>query len=567
MDGDPRALYRSLPHSFIFAGMGRIRDCLFSKNVCWRRSGTAAFFLLLTGVLSAQPDTLAGFDMHFRRAHIYSEASMFGPAIDELNAAIETAKHNRQEKQRIQAGIALGELLRKTGDFEKSLALLRSLGAAADYPDLQVKRLDRIAAVYGEWQAEKTVNRSDSVARYLDSALRLSGKLQLPGQQASIYNQLGYHTTAKDREKGLYYLQTAATLFMSLGDTHNYVGARTNMLRTYLLARDSGHAGEIIRDLVPLVNGRKWYTAEIELYRLAASYVREFYHDPAAERRWESLADLRVIANLEAVNTAQVHAFRTLYETRKLQDELDARQQRLDREARRTRDLVLFSFMLGVLALVVLVLLLRERKLRRQLKAINADLEKSTEKYRLLMLESNHRIKNNLQMVISMLHFDEAEAHRDPADAFRRMAQKIRTIGALHRHLSADEHNELVPLDAYFTTIAGLYQDIAPGMPEVSCRVTPVSIRSERILYFGLILNEMLANTVAHGTAGSGVISVEVQKEGGQYRFDYRDGSAHAPSAARGTGSRLIRQLTERIGGTDFRFDPSDGHYQFLFHA
>lgn len=557
------------PPFLIFAPMSKSSGSFIRTHIPRHRNRLVGLclFLLLPVVLAAQTLSSHTFETHFQDAHTYSEASMFGPAMEELNAAIEIAKQHNNEKQHITAGIALAELMRKTGDFEKGIMLLHSLGTAAAFPDLQVKRLDRMAAIYGEWQVQGKAKNADSIPIYLDSALHLSEQVKLPAQEASIYNQLGYHTSGFDREKGLQYLQKSAALFLSLRDTHNYVGARTNMLRCYLAANDSLHAGELIRHLIPLVKNRKWFTAEIELYRLTASYEKQFHHDAAAVRYWESLADVRVIANLEAVNTAQVNAFRTLYETRRLQDELDARQQSLEREARRTRDLVLFSVVLGTLAVIVLVLLLRERRLRKQLKTINTDLEKSTEKYRLLMVESNHRIKNNLQMVISILHYDEQEGNQHAGDAFRRMAQKIQTIAALHRHLSADEHNELVRMDVYFATIAGLYRDIAPGMPPVNCDVVPVTVRSERMVYFGLILNEMLANTVAHGAVPRGSITVNVKAAGALYCFDYRDDSAHDTSAARGTGTRMIRQLTERVGGTGFHFDPANGHYQFLFHG
>lgn len=557
-----------MPAFVKFAGMAKISGIFLNTGSSFHRNALAAvLFMLSGGLLPAQPVLPGSFDAHIRDAHTYSEASMYGSAMEELNAAIETAKQHKQEKQQLTASIALGELMRKTGDFEKGIALLHTLGKAAAYPDLQVKRLDRMAAIYAEWQAPGHLNRADSIKIYLDSALHLSERVKLPAQEASIYNQLGYITVATDREKGLLYLQKSASLFLSLGDTHNYVGARTNMLRCYLAANDSLHSGELIRQLVPLVKNRKWYTAEIELYRLAASYAQQFYKDPAAMRHWESLADQRVIANLEAVNTAQVNAFRTLYETRKLQDELAARQSSLDREARRTRELVLFSVLLAVLVVIVLLLLLRERRLRMQLKSINSDLEKSTEKYRLLMVESNHRIKNNLQMIISMLHYGEPGGNRETNDAFQRMAQKIQTIGALHLHLSADEHNELVMMDAYFETIAGIYRDIVPDLPPLRCEVVPVAVRSERMVYFGLILNEMLANTVAHGAVPPGGIVVQVKAEGDAYCFDYRDGSEHHAAATVGTGTRLIRQLIERVGGTGFHFEQANGHYKFYFHG
>lgn len=528
-------------------------------------------FLLLCwpGVVQAQNALPDEYDLHYSRAHTYSDASLYGPAIDELNAAIDYATGHAQEERCIEAGIALGELLRKTGDYEKGLLQLDTLKRASAYPPLQVRRLGRIAAIYSEWQAPPEINGNDSALCYLDSALKLSANQHLPAEEASLYNELGYHTYGTDHEKGLQYLLHSTTLFIGLRDTHNYVGAMTNVLRCNIAQQDTGRAGSVIRELVPLIKNRKWYSAEIELYRLAASFELLFRHDSIAALRWSTMAGQSSLANLEATNSAQVNAFRTLYDTRKLQGELQAQQEALDRETQRTRELIFFSLLLGLFAVVVIALLLRERALLRRLKVTNAELEMSTEKYKVLMVESNHRIKNNLQMVISMLHYSENEAHDYPREAFHRMAQKIRTVSALHHHLSADVHNELVGLDVYFTAIAGLYNDIAPGIPEIHCRVAPVGIRSERIVYFGLILNEMMANTIAHRSTENenSRIEVCVTESGEHYRFTYDDHSTHDPLARKGTGSKLIAQLIDRVGGTAFSFNPANGHYHFIFHG
>lgn len=522
-------------------------------------------FADLSHAQNATPDQ---YNLHYNTAHTYSDASLYGPAFDELTAAIDYAAAHAQEERFIEANIALAELLRKTGDYEKAIHQLDTLKRAALYPSLQVRRLGRIAAVYSEWKAPKEINSNDSVFLYLDSALNLSAIRHLPAEEASLYNELGYRTYATDPEKGLQHLLHSAAIFTSLRDTHNYVGAMTNVLRCHMSQQDSARAGSVLRELLPLVHNRNWYSAEIELYRLAATFEMIFRRDSAAAQTWSSKVDRSTIAHLEASHSAQVNAYRTLYETRKLQGELEAQQEALEREAQRTRELIFFTLLLALFAVVVIVLLLRERRLRQRLKTSNADLEMSTEKYKLLMIESNHRIKNNLQMVISMLHYSESES-QESGNAFQRLTQKIRTISTLHQHLSADIHNELVPLDLYFAAIAESYNDIAPRPWNFRCSVVPVQIRSERIVYFGLILNEMLANTVAHRSAANenSPIEISVTATDEFNCFTYIDHSAHNSSEHKGTGSRLIAQLIDRVGGTDFIFNPANGQYQFHFHA
>lgn len=512
------------------------------------------------------------FALHFNRAAAYNELSLYGPCIEELNTAIDYARAHHLEEQRINAVIMLAEIMRKTGDFDKGLELLTALEGTASYPQLHVQKLGRIAAIYNEQKPTGTINQPDSVLHYLDSALKIATTLHLTAEEAGLYNELGYTVSGKNRQLGLSYLLKAAKLFDSLHDTHNYVGAMTNVLRCYLALRDTAKAREIINELLPLTQGKHWYTAEIELYNNIAGYYK-LLGDSVTAQYWNSKADKSLIEDLKSINSSQVHAFRTLYETKKLKEqvtemeqEANLKQEALDRQTARTRELIVYLSILVLLIMGMVALLLRERKLKRQLKNANGELHISNEKYQVLMVESNHRIKNNLQMVISMLQYSENQPSNN-SDAFKRMSNKIQTISALHRHLSVDVHNELVTLDVYFAAIVELYGTISSTASPIACTVAPVGIRSERIVYFGLILNEMLANTIEHRTEERGAIMIAVKESGQNYLFDYRDGSFHDPTAAKGTGSALIRQLIQRVGGSEFRFDPAHGHYQFQFYG
>lgn len=528
---------------------------------------------ILANIAVAQPrEAIKEFELYYERAMVYNNLSLFGQSINELNLAIEYANRNNQKEQSINATITLAEVMRKTGDFDKSLELLMNLPQTPLYPKLHVRKLGRIAAIYNEWSTPKTQTPKDSVIRYLDSALKMSVSLNLQAEQAGLYNELGYTIASANPHKGLTYLLKSAEMFEYQKDTHNYVGSMTNVLRVYVGLRDVEKAKEVIDRLLPLVNGKQWYTAETELYNTIASHYR-FLKDTVSAQYWESRADKSTIRNLEAINSANVNAFRTLYETKKLKEQVTAmelvaqlKQAALDRQARRMRELVIYLLVLALLVMGVVALLLRERKLKQWLKTTNTDLQVSNEKYQMLMVESNHRIKNNLQMVISMLQYSGREADKEISEAFRQMSGKIQTISMLHKHLTVDAHNEQVPMDVYFSEIIAYYQNMVPVITQITASIAPVKIKSERIVYFGLILNEMIANTIAHGNSISGQIQFSVKSVAKGYCFEYTDGSVHAQKAAKGTGSALIRQLAHRVGGTDFIFNPSNGQYRFTFY-
>lgn len=528
--------------------------------------------ILGTPIAGLPQDAEKEFEAYYERATVYNNLSLFGQCINELNLAIEYAHRHQLKEQALNATITLSETMRKTGDFDKGLELLMNLPQTALYPKLQVRKLGRIAAIYNEWSTSRIQSPKDSVIRYLDSALKMSVSLSLQAEQAGLYNELGYTIASTNPHKGLTYLLKSAEMFEHQKDTHNYVGSMTNVLRVYVGLKDNKKAKEVIDRLLPLVNGKQWHSAEIELYNTIASHYR-FLKDTVSAQYWVSRADKSTIRNLEAINSAQVNSFRTLYETKKLKEQVTAmelvtqlKQEALDRQTRRTRELVVYLLVLALLVIGVVALLLRERNLKRRLKTTNTDLQISNEKYRMLMVESNHRIKNNLQMVISMLEYSGKQASKETSEAFHQMSGKIQTISLLHKHLTTYAHNEKVAMDAYLNEIIAYYQNMAHAIPQIYASIIPVKINSERIVYFGLILNEMIANTIAHGDSEESLIQFSITPLAQGYNFAYTDGSKHNPAAAKGTGSTLIRQLTQWVGGTEFEFTPSTGQYNFTFY-
>lgn len=528
--------------------------------------------ILVTPIAGLPQDAAKEFEAYYERAIAYNEVSLFGQSINELNFAIEYAHRNNLKEQNIRATITLAETMRKTGDFDKSHELLVSLRQTPLYPKLHVRKLGRIAAVYNEWNTPRVKRPKDSVIRYLDSALTIAASIHLQAEQAGLYNELGYTIASTQPYKGLTYLLKSAEMFENQKDTHNYVGAMTNALRVYAGLKDTVKSNEIINKLVPLLADKQWHSAATELYKTIASYYR-LLKDSTTAQYWASKADKSTISNLEAINSAQVNAFRTLYETKKLKEQVAAmqlltqlKQEELNRQTKRTRELVVYLSVLALLAVGVIALLLRERTLKKVLKTTNNDLQVSNEKYRILMVESNHRIKNNLQMVISMLQYAGRGADKEIAEAFNQMSGKIQIISLLHKRLTAGVHNEQVPMDVYLGEIIAYYQNMVHTLPQIATAIAPVKIKSERIIYFGLILNEMVTNTIAHRNSKSGFIQFSVKSHAQGYGFEYSDGSAHAPGAVKGTGSTLIQQLIQRVGGVNFTFNPSDGQYTFTFY-
>lgn len=521
-------------------------------------------FFLLPFANSFSQDSIAivEFDKHFELAEGYNNFSFYAECMDEVNAALKIAKEQDWEVKEISLNIFLAEVKRKTQDHAEGLSLLYNLHNSINYPKLHVKKLGRMAALINEMPGIIDLARNrDSVLHYLDSALRIATKLGLQSEQAGLYNELGFTIGALDVDSSLWYLEKSAQLFNSIGDTPNYVVVLTNIMRTHTLQGDYEKVEPIVVEILNLIQSSSWNSTgvKLEFYRTLTFYYITI-GDSLKFTSWNVEKYKAKAEILETMNSSKLNSFRALYETDKYRKEASQGVEKLIIETKRRKELITYLTLFIILSLGVVFLLIRERKLKRAVK-------KANEKYHLLIVESNHRIKNNLQMIISMLEYSSKDVTGKDSFALKRISGKIQTISALHKHLYLDVHNEKVDLKTYFDEIISLYQNISNNRFKIDTEINKISIPSERIIYFGIIFNEMLSNTIEHSVSLDRMVQIKVIDVEDCLQFTYQDNSSFEATNNGGVGTNLIEQLVKRIEGFNFKIERKTGMYQFDFYA
>jgi two-component sensor histidine kinase len=178
-----------------------------------------------------------------------------------------------------------------------------------------------------------------------------------------------------------------------------------------------------------------------------------------------------------------------------------------------------------------------------------ASLEEALEQNRLLFREIHHRVKNNLQTVASLVRLQSL-----PQDAKRELANRIAAMAAVHEQIYRSEHMGDVNLDSYLESII---RDIELGFDrpvEVECELETIPISADRASVVGLIVTEVLSNSLKHGFPGdrSGQITVGLARtDEGAIRLEITDDGAgfDAESATEGLGLKLIRSFAQQLGG------------------
>lgn len=176
------------------------------------------------------------------------------------------------------------------------------------------------------------------------------------------------------------------------------------------------------------------------------------------------------------------------------------------------------------------------------------------ERYRLRLSEMQHRMKNTLAVVSSMLVMEQFQ-HTD-AHVKERLNGLVNRVGALalaHEQLNADADATVVELAPYLAQLASNLALQYSGL-QIETDLEAVAIPPYQATPLGLIVNELLTNALKYAfPSGIGTIRITLRcdrhtKEATLTVAD--DGVGMGPPRPGSLGTRLVHRLAGQIGGT-----------------
>ncbi|MBP2298606.1 sensor histidine kinase [Azospirillum picis] len=196
-------------------------------------------------------------------------------------------------------------------------------------------------------------------------------------------------------------------------------------------------------------------------------------------------------------------------------------------------------------------------------------LDRALAEKEVLLRDIHHRVKNNLQVILSLL---ELQAQRSPEleGPFSEALTRINTMGLIHEQIYRSTGDSAVRLDSFIEALADHLRSFhrRPGREvTIHHRVEAVSLDLNRIVPFALILNEVVSNAFKHAFADrpSGSITITVRSEGETLRLTIEDDGVGTgspvpagPGGRRSMGMDLIRAFSRQIHG-EYRFTCTGG--------
>jgi len=178
----------------------------------------------------------------------------------------------------------------------------------------------------------------------------------------------------------------------------------------------------------------------------------------------------------------------------------------------------------------------------------------------ILLAELEHRVKNNLNVVASLISLGASELEEGSSKKILVEAQtRIRSMSLIYEQLYKGRASGKVALKAYVEELSrSLVQTyaLASGKVELELQIDDWELDTKRAVPLGLIVNELVANALKYAFPGdsAGRISVSLARRDGTVSLAVTDDGSGLPGSVAsledgGMGFKIVSALTAQLGG------------------
>jgi two-component sensor histidine kinase len=526
-----------------------------------------------------------------RKALLLQLNGEFGNSAELFTQSIEYYSSHNQPQNEANGLVSIAEMYRSSGQFNLakfhiSQAVVMDAAGQIQEDEIRARLWHRYAAIVLE--ADKDI---PNAILFSNRSLSFSEPLQLYDHMAISYLELGYvyYNIQDDRAEGYY--QRAIDIWHQIGDIRSYANGLTNLCRLYYSQNKLEEALQTSAKLRTLFQkyafkDLKQNVLEMEanIFAKTKNYRRAFYTLDSAATLDDSVRSEQFDRSLIEIgkkyqNELAMQQLKTS-EVEKNQAIAEAENERFVKTA------VIIALCFS--AIIILLLVFLYRRLMRQNNSIqkqqeviqkqNISLNQTLLQKQALLQEVHHRVKNNLQIITSMLNM-QANAEHDVSTilSIRKAQQRVRAIAMIHEKLykkedlvSVNFHNYLVELTdqikgATFDENFKVWFDI---------KSSDIELNIDIAIPLGLIINEIATNSLKYAfiDRDEGKISITFSKsEQGVYTLMMSDNGVGIPEERPGPksgslGRNLIDLLVRQLKA-ELKVSSNFGtHYNIQFY-
>ena len=204
-------------------------------------------------------------------------------------------------------------------------------------------------------------------------------------------------------------------------------------------------------------------------------------------------------------------------------------------------------------------------------RLIASSLKDKNEEKTVLLKEVHHRVKNNLQVIISLLRLQLQDLNDENlVKPYNESINRVMAMSLIHEKIYQSADLAKIDLKNYIETLISDLISSYDIQNNISYHIVSEieSINIKNLVPTALLLNELISNSIQHGFINSNrpIINVKLIKQNSALLLDYSDNGEWINVARKGSlGMELISSLAEQLNGKFTRKTDSGTHYFFEF--
>lgn len=370
------------------------------------------------------------------------------------------------------------------------------------------------------------------------------------------------------------YYESAAHAYLGLADCYSKMGehqnARASMDSAFVMFTKSGHPSN-----------------EYEAYKTNAGVYLAAKNFEAATREYGKyirVKDSIVQSDLQR----QVVNDQVAFELDKKESQLQEQKLRIEENQialeKNKGDKMILLVAIVAIALISIILFVANKNSNKKQKELekkneeisskNLVIEQALNDKDALIKEVHHRVKNNLQIISSLLRLQSAKQTDDQIQTmFDESVKRIQSMALVHELLYRNKNLNSIPVHTYIQNLAdGLSSSYGMNSRiSITVHCEPAQIDIDTVVPLGLIVNELVTNSIKHAfdTSG-GRIDIVFEKAGDKHRLIVKDNGKGLPTnfeslKENSLGMELVDALADQISA-QYTCESNKGvKFEFLF--
>tara|TARA_R110002049_G_scaffold250754_3_gene425116 strand:+ start:3080 stop:5092 length:2013 start_codon:yes stop_codon:yes gene_type:complete len=467
----------------------------------------------------------------------------------------------------------IGNIYQEIGNYSKALVFHRK---ASEIYRQNNKNAQQLISYNNIAVSHLKLKDFDSAIYYLQKIIKDPNNFSNSHINSKVYLNLGIISLdKKEYNEAISNLNTSYNISLRNGDKMGQLISLFNLGETYVSNRQFDKGEEVLNSALSLIQemGTNRYFKEVHalLYELSVEkgdYKAALNYHKAYSDFQDSIyenVESRVFDMMELKYRSERESFKDSLKLVRKNNIIAVSEAKREQEQKSEQILRNLLIVCLLFAAGIIILILNKYKSQRKSNAIidatNEELKKtliSKEEKELLLKEIHHRVKNNLQIISSLMRLQSnITVENSLKTNYQEMQGRINSMALVHEQLYGSTDFSLINVSDYTSVLIDRIQRGYSSVGvQINKRIEIEELSIETLIPLGLLLNELLTNCfkyAVHDAGGIVEIRLSSTSDGGRYLLinDNGPGVDNVDEVFnKGTfGGELFKTLIEQLDG------------------